>query len=326
MRIAPLLSCLVALACAGCDSPPPDAPSSLAQARFALVPALASASVIAIEVHDADGLVKVEELLPPWVDETLITVEPGPGQRLEFEARVGDIVLAQGTSADFEAPETGTVDVRITIDLMGTLVVLPLDLPVGGVVGVTATPLTPYDGQPAEYDLAADAGRFTASLPVGRYRLDFELSAEVLDWQLPASVEVEVLAGVEQQWAETFTPPELPLPEPVVATVLEVLVVGGSLAGGLLREPSDVLVRAVDDDGRVATGYRGEVRFQVLELIDVLPLEIVPDTYRFTEEDAGTHLFSDALLAPLTLAPGLLRLLVSDDTGLETIVEIAVIP
>lgn len=315
-------SLLAALGCSG----PADAPiAGLAQARMALVPALATADVIEIEVHDADGLVKTETLEPPWLAETLITVDPGPGQRLEFVARVGDIDLARGSSAEFEAPETGTIDVRVVIDLMGVLDVLPLDLPVGAVLGVSATPLDPFEGQPASYALTASDGAFSAALPVGRYRLDFELTAQVLDWIAPASLEVEVVAGVRQRWAESFVPPEAPIPE-VIATGLEVIVVGGSLAGGLLREPADVVVRAIDDEGRVAINYRGEVSFDVLELIDVLPLELLPAPHRFTEEDAGVHLFEASLLAPLTLLPGVVRLQISDDAALSTVLAVDVIP
>ena len=326
-----IIAVLGLLICAGCTSDPASESNGLSVARFALVPALLNADAVEITVFTPDGEVGTHRFEAPWPEDARVPIPAGVDRRLELSARVGDLPLAEGSSATFMAPETGVVDVEIVIDLMGLLQVQPLGIPLGAVLGVSARPLAPYDGQPARYDLVDADGTFSLALPVGRYALDFELEAEFLDWLPAVTAEVTVIAGTRQVWAEPLTDPIIQPPLPGAAEALEMLVEGGGLAGGLFPEPRDLTVRAVDANGRSATGYRGTVSFAVQVGVDVLglallQLEFFPDPYQFTEEDAGTHLFSDALRSVVTLVAGTIRLQISDDTGLMSVIDLPVVP
>lgn len=313
-----------------CTDPEPEH-TGLSVARFALIPALANADAIDIAVHGPDGELATHRFEAPWEDDARVPLSVGPDRHLELSARIGDLPLAEGSSARFDAPATGVVDVEIVIDLLGVLDVAPLGIPLEAVLGVSARPLAPYDGQPGRYDLIEADGAFSLELPVGRYALDFELEAAFIDWLPAVTAEVTVIAGARQVWAEPLIDPIIEPPIPGAAETLEMIVEGGGLDGGLFPEPRDLTVRAIDADGRAATGYRGTVQFEVLVGIDLLGLELLrleffPPPYEFTEDDAGTHLFEDALQAVSSLLAGTVRLQISDDTGLMTTLDIPVAP
>ncbi|MCB9549157.1 MAG: hypothetical protein H6706_25420 [Myxococcales bacterium] len=314
------LACFALLALvAGC------APAAAPTGRIALpldVDVLPAADAVDLRVLAAGAEESSHHLTPPWGEPPLLEVTPGDDRVITLEASVGGVPYAIGESAPVTVEAGTTVDVEVVVDLVGVLEVRPLGILPGQVTGVLAEALD----RPAGFlPLTADGDAFTATLPVGRYALQFGLADAILDFVPAASVEVEVAAGVRRTWAEPLIGPADPLPLPGVAVRLELEVPGGALLGGLLPVAADVIVRARDAEGRVATGYRGEVRFLTEGLAGLLPAALVPDPYRFGEQDAGVHTFSGALQAAVSLLTGTLRLTVSDDGGLTASLDLPVL-
>lgn len=324
MMRALMTSLVVLLALGGCTEPTPAQGDGLSVARFALVAALAGADAVEISVHTPEGEVSSHRFEAPWDADPRVPIPAGAERRLELSARIANLPLAEGSSAQFTAPETGVIEVEIIVDLMGLLEVVPLGLPIEGVLSVSARPLAPFDGQPASYALLNADGMFSLALPVGRYALDFELGAAFIGWLPAVTAEVTVVAGARQMWTEPLVDPIVEPPLPGVAETLEMLVEGGGLLGGLTPAASDITVRALDPEGRIASAYRGEVTFSVVDELGLLGLARIPEPYRFTEADGGEHRFEDGLLPLTSLLTGTVRLTVSDDTGLMRQIDLPV--
>ncbi|MEZ4474880.1 MAG: hypothetical protein R3F60_29645 [bacterium] len=306
------------LAFAACTSPPTAVGHLALPLDVAVLPA-ADAVDLTILVGETEE--SSHRLTPPWGEAPVLDVSPGPGRAVALQAWVGDVPYAIGRSAPFTVAEGATVDVEIEVDLVGVLDVLPLGIERGGVTGVLAEAL---DSPRGFFQLAAEGAGFSATLPAGRYSLQFALADALLDWIPAAPVEVEVAPGVRRTWAEPFVAPDAPLPIPGAAVRLELEVPGGALLGGLLPVASDLIVRARDADGRLATGYRGEVAFASEGLAGLLPAALLPSPYRFDEADAGEHTFPGGLQAAVSLLAGTLRLTVTDDAGLSVRLDVPV--
>ena len=318
------LTCMVGVLALSCTDAPPAQSNGLSVARFALAAGLFGADTLEISVHTPEGEVSSHRFESPWETDPRVPIPAGAERRLELSARIANLPLAEGSSALFTAPETGVIDVEIVIDLFGLLEVVPLGLPIEAVLSVSARPLTLFDGQPASYTLINTDGTFSLALPVGRYALDFELGAAFVDWLPAVTAEVNVVAGTRQMWTEPLIDPIVEPPLPGVAETVEMLVEGGGLLGGLTPAASDITVRLLDGEGRVASGYRGEITFSVVDGLDLLGLARIPDPYRFTEADGGEHRFDDGLLPLASLLTGTVQLVVSDDTGLRRQIELSV--
>lgn len=295
-----------------------DGAPSLSRMRLPLAEALpAGIDAVVLTVDDADGELTRLDLAAPFEAEVVIELAPGPQRRVSLLASINTLPAYMGTSAPIDVVEGEVVDAEIVIDPVGLLVVRPLALDLG-LVRVRAVPRAPPAGLPAAYDLAAGDGGFTAVVPAGTYDLEFDLGA--LDLLPAAATTIEVLPGVRNEWIEPFVAPDVPLPLPGAAVRLDVEVPGGRLLTGLLGITNDVVVRARDAEGRLATGYRGTVRFDVVGALAVL----LPAPHTFTEADAGEHRFG-GLQVPLALLGGVLELVVRDDGGLETTVALDVV-
>ena len=300
------------------------APLRTAEVRLGLdTLALPAADLVVLRVLTPEGEESRHTFTPPWPGEVLLDISPGTGRAVELSASVASVPYAVGR-ADLPLIEAGSeVEAEVVVDLVGVLEVAPLGL--AEVLGIIADPQTPYEGQPRLVPLQATGDRFTAVLPAGRYDLQFRLADAFLDWIPAASPEVLVVPGVVRTWTEPLAAPDVPLPEPGVAVRLELEVAGGTLLGGLLPVAADLHIRALDAEGRLAIGYRGEVTVRSDGLVGLVAA-LLPPPYRFTEADGGQHTFPSGLQAPVTLVARLLRLVASDDTGLQGQLDVRVVP
>lgn len=291
----------------------PASTGGLATARFALSDdLLAGVERVQVSVSGPEGPLTSLTLNPPFEAETIIELPAGAGRRIVLEADIASVPAWHGMSAEVEVVDGELVDVEVVVDAVGRLVVEPTGLQPGDVQAVIAVPRAAQPPDlPAEYALTADGQAFEGVLPAGTYDLQFELNAG-LDVVPAAEPMAEVRQAVETRWHEPFTPRAVPPSPPGPAVSVEIAVVGGRLLAGLLPVAADVQLRLRDVEGRIATGYTGDVSFvSPSGLVGLLVAASVPATRTFTAADQGEYLYQGGLLAPVSLLAGLLRLQVN---------------
>lgn len=287
------LIALIAVVTLACGEPTP----AVSGARFALSAELLRADTITLVADGPEGPVEAWSSSTPHDDPgatIFAPLAPGAYTRLSLEARLGPWPLFVGESTPFEVREGETVDVRVVVDPVGVLAVVPSGLPALAEVSAAAIPQAPLPGDAASVPLALEDDALSATVPTGRYRVELTLP-DGFDLVTVDVLEIDVVAGTRSTLRPAFAAIDAPLPVPAVVDRLLVEVVGGALLSA--GRAVDVLVEAVDADGRRVPGYTGDVEFTA----DVeLPLGLqLPATYRFDADDAGRHVFAEGLVAPV---------------------------
>jgi hypothetical protein len=309
-RLCILLALVLSTGLAGyaCSNAAPT--GELSTARFSLSEDLmGGVERVQVSVNGPEGLLTSLEILPPFEAETVIELPAGRARQVVLQAAIGSVPAWQGISAAVEVVDGQLVDLEVVVDPVGRLVVEPIGLQPGDVEAVIAIPrVAPPADLPEQYVLDGDGEHFEAALPVGVYDIQFQFNGE-LDMVPGAPPEAEVQQAVETRWHEPFAPREVPPAPPGLAVSVEIAVVGGRLLAGLVPLAADVQLRLRDAEGRIATGYTGDVSFASTGgLLGLLVAASVPPTRTFTAADQGEHLYQGGLLAPISLIAGLLRL------------------